>query len=266
MRTGLLSGCRKAVFLVLGVTASGSILAENDISVTPYRPTVSNPAALSEPGWLEVEAGLSRQKQPDGSRQTTLPYLLKYAFSPDFGILLGGDARVRKHDADGSRLSGQGDTLLMLKHRWALGEGDDAPAFGLEWGIQSPTARSGLNSGSGKTDALINGIFSTQIEGNTIDLNLGATRLGAHEAGSSATKWSWAGTLSRSLDERWSIAGELSGTARHGGPPENQALVALGYALSKRVVLDAGLSVGLSDAATDRSYFLGISFLLDKLR
>ncbi len=262
----LRAGSSAAFILLSGLMASGPIYAANEVSVTPYRPTVSNPAALPEPGWLEVETGLNRQKQPDGSRQTSLPYLLKYAFSPDFGILLGGDAHVRKIDANGKHLSGMGDTLLMLKHRWALGEGDDAPALGLEWGIQSPTAKSELNSGSGKTDYLINGIYSTQIEGNTIDLNLGATQLGIHETGSSRTKWTWASTISHPLNENWSIAGELSGTARHGSPPENQALFAVAYNLSKRVVIDAGMSVGLSNAAADHNYFVGVSFLLEKLR
>lgn len=249
---------------ILCIIVSGPLKAAEEASVTPYRPTVSNPAALPAPGWLEVEIGINRQEPGDGSRRTSLPYLLKYAFSPDFGILLGGDGRVAQVDGDGHRLHGRGDTLLMLKHRWQLGEGDDAAALGLEWGVKSPTAKTGL--GSGKTDYVANGIYSAEFTGNSLDLNLGATRLGAIETGTSRSQWSWAASLSRSLDEHWGIAGELSGITRRGAAPENQALFAIGYALSKRVAIDAGIAVGVSHAAADRSLFFGVSFLLEKLR
>jgi hypothetical protein len=252
-----------AMLVIVGGSAGGSAQAEEDASVTPYRPTVSNPAALSAPGWLEMEAGIARQSPGDGSRRTSLPYQMKYAFSPDFGILLGGDARVMQTDAEGNGLRGAGDTQLLLKHRWGLGEGEDAPALGLEWGVKSPTARSGL--GSGKTDYIVNGIYSAELGGNTWDLNLNATRLGAWDEGSGRTQTGWATTLSRPLDARWSIAGELSGTARRGVARETQALFAVGYALSKRVVLDAGFAVGASRAAADRSIFFGVSFLVEKL-
>lgn len=255
---------RLGILGIVGVIASGPIKAEEAASVTPYRPTVSNPAALPAANWLEVEIGVNRQEPGDGSRRTSLPYLLKYAFSPDFGILLGGDGRVVQADGDGNRLRGMGDTLLMLKHRWQLGEADDAAALGLEWGVKSPTAKTGL--GSGKTDYIANGICSAEFSGNALDLNISATRLGASETGTSRTQWGWAASLSRSLDEHWSIAGELSGITRRGRSAENQALFAIGHALSKRVVLDAGIAVGVSRAAADRSLFFGVSFLLEKLR
>lgn len=262
-----LPGYWTAMLWVLGIVggvASGPGKAEVDAGVTPYRPTVSNPATLPAPNWLEVEIGANRQEPGDGGRRTSLPYLLKYAFSPDFGILLGGDGQVAQADGAGNRLRGMGDTQLLLKHRWQLGEGDDAPALGLEWGVKSPTAKTGL--GSGNTDFTANGIYSAEFAGNALDLNIGAARLGASEIGTSRTQWSWAASLARSLDEHWGIAGELSGITRCGTSPENQALFAIGYALSKRVVLDAGIAIGVSRAAADRSLFFGVSFLLENLR
>ena len=253
-----------STFLILGLAPFSSALAEEEVSVTPYRPTVSNPAALSAPGWLEVELGVNQQRPGDGSQQGSLPYLLKYAFTQDFGILLAGEAHRVQSDADGTRLGGLGDTQLLLKHRWGLGDGENDPALGLEWGFKSPTARNGL--GSGKTDYIINGIYSAELAGNTFDLNINATRLGVFDAGTGQTKWGWAATLSHALDERWGIAAELSGAARRGTLPENQALMAVAYTLSKRVVLDFGMAVGVSRAAADRNFFAGVSFLLDKLR
>lgn len=264
MRSKINSGFKQVCSLVLGSVISYSVLAGDEPSVTPYRPTVSNPAALSEPGWLEMEVGYNRQKLSDDSRQGSLPYQLKYAFSEDFGILLGGDALVVQNSVNGERLAGLGDTQFLLKHRWPLASGEDAPALGLEWGVKSPTAKTGI--GSGRTDYLANGIYSATVAGFSLDLNLNATRLGVADPGTGSVRWGWAATLSRALNERWTLAGELSGTARRGTGAENQALFAVSYALNRRVVLDGGFALGLSRAPLDKGIFFGLSVLLEKIR
>src|SRR6476660_6387091 len=99
-----------ALALALTFSALPALAASDDeLSVTPYRPSVSTPAALSAPGWLEVEAGVQRSRADDPQRRDTLPYTLKLAFTPDWGIRIGGDAIVRQLNADGSRVSGAGD-------------------------------------------------------------------------------------------------------------------------------------------------------------
>lgn len=243
-------------------SASETSANESEPSVTPYRPTVSNPAALSEPGWLEVESGLLRTKDGDSKRELNLPYLLKYAYSPDFGVLLGGDAHIWQTDSDDHRLSGSGDTSLLLKHRWALGK-DDGPAFGIEYGITLPTAKTGL--GSGKTDYLVNGIYSTEVAGNSIDLNLNLTRVGSIEPSEGRTQLGYAATVSRPLNDQWGIAAEISGTSRRGIAPTDQFLLATSYAVSRKVVWDAGIAFGLSQASPNWSIFAGVSILLEKL-
>jgi hypothetical protein len=160
-----------ATVAIAALLSNAPVKAEEEPSVTPYRPTVSNPAALPEPGWLDVEIGFN-----------------------------------------------------------------------------------------------LNGIYSTNFGGHTVDLNLNATRLGAIEPGTGRTQWGWATSISRPLNEQWNVAAELSGISRQGAPVENQALFAVGYSLSKRVVLDAGFTRGLSLAAADHSYFFGVSSLLDKIR
>src|SRR5215831_10283165 len=105
----------------------------NDPQVVPYRPTVSTPAQLSAPGWLELEAGgLVANGPASGASRATLPYTLKLAFTPDWGVRIGGDAWVR--DVEGSfqpAVTGGGDTDLVLKRRFAI---SDASAWGLELG------------------------------------------------------------------------------------------------------------------------------------
>lgn len=233
---------------------------EEEVSATPYRPTISNPAALSAPGWLEMEMGMLDIKSADKSRAKTVPYLLKYAFSKDFGVLLGGDSYVVQVDPDRKRTSGYGETTLLFKHRWGLNDQDDA--LGLEWGTKQPTATNGL--GSGSSDSTINGIYSTAIAETTIDFNFGLTRLGAIQQGESRNQWNSAIALSRALNDKWAVAFEIAGIRRSGVPFSSQHMATIAYVVSNRMVLDAGLAKG--NHANDHMVFAGITLLMERLR
>jgi hypothetical protein len=231
--------------------------ADDSPTVTPYRPSVSTPAALSAPGWLEVEAGVQNSRADDPTRRASLPYTLKLAFTPDWGIRIGGDAIVDQVGADGSGLRGGGDTTAVLKRRFAI---DEASAFGLELGAKLPTARAGL--GSGHSDAGVNGIYSSDItEDWHTDINLLGTHIGGVGAGVSHWQKSWAAALSRNLTGQWGVVGELSGTQQTGVARTTQGLVAASYALARAVTLDIGVSRGLSTASGGWSVFSGITFL-----
>ena len=104
----------------------------------PYRPSLSTPAALTVPGWLEIEAGFEHDHAGAVARQDRLPFTLKLAFSEDWGIRLGSDGWVRQRDEGGAREQGYGDTGIVLKRRFAVDERQD---FGLEAGVIFPTAR-----------------------------------------------------------------------------------------------------------------------------
>jgi hypothetical protein len=244
-----------AAILAAGLCAPAQA---DEPEVTPYRPSVANPATLSAPGYFELEAGALRVDDTD-ARRDSLPYLLKYAFTPDWGILLGGDAAVTQRIAD-STLSGRGDTFFVVKHRIPV---DDDTAFGIEAGVKSPTAKDGL--GNGGRDSIVTGIMSTRLGDTGIDLNLGAVRLGAVEEGAGRTQTNWAVSLSHPVVERWSANLEFSGSRQAGTAAASQALFALAYSVSKRIVVDAGMAKGLNGSKPD-SFFAGISMLLGSLK
>jgi hypothetical protein len=228
-------------------------------SATPYRPGAANPAELSAPGWLEGEAGIARSNNGGASFLNDTSWLLKLAFSEDFGVMLGGDARLRQSDPGGV-LSGRGDTSLTFKNRWAV---DDATAFGLEWGAKFPTADDGL--GSGKRDYGFNSIVSRDIGQVRIDANVGATRLGLIEPGLARWQYPWAVALSRPVSEDWSMAIEESGVVRHGAATSTQFMIAASCNVTKRLVLDAGMISGISNAAPRWSAFMGVTWLAARL-
>jgi len=236
---------------------AGMAFGDEGPSVTPYRPSVSTPAALSAPGWMEVEAGVLHARADDPTTRDSLPYTLKLAFTPDWGLRVGGDAFVRQVNLDGSSARGLGDTAIVLKRRFAL---DESRAFGLELGAKAPSAHAGL--GSGHPDYGINGIYSADFASTWhTDINLNATHLGGSDPLASPWQGGWAAALSRSLAEPWGVTGELSGTSQRGASRTRQWLLAGTYAASRSLALDFGSSKGLNAASGSWSFFAGATFL-----
>lgn len=242
-------------------TATDVYAEEREPAATPYRPTVSNPADLSEPGWLEVEFGWQRIKGGADKKRDSFPVLAKLAFTEDWGILVGGELGVRRTDLDDVLYKGGGDTTFTVKRRIPTATEDTA--WGIEAGYKSPTANDTI--GSGKADYILNGIYSTDLSGNHLDLNLGATRVGAIANGEGRILYNWASSVSRNLDEKWGVFGELSGTYQRDMPTLSQFMAGVSYNFSKRIAFDAGASSGLAAASQDWSVFAGVTVLVDKL-
>jgi len=243
--------------LALGlVCAAGAHASEADADITPYRPSVSNPAQLPTPGQLELELGGLHARASAGEHRSALPYLFKLAFDESWGVLLGGEAQVWQKDA-GGRTQGVGDTVAVLKRAWKV---DEATALGLEAGVKLPTAKDAL--GSGKADHSLNGIYSRDLGPLHIDVNLNVARLGRRDdpPGSSRTQLGASASFSTALSDRWGITGEWSGTHRKGDDNGSQVLAALTFSPSKRLTLDAGLARTVHLGPNTTNVFAGAVF------
>lgn len=253
----------------VAIAAAGLFIAlpaaqaeDKEPAATPYRPTVSNPAELSEPGWLELELGWQRIRGGSDIQRDSQPLTAKLAFTDGWGILVGTETGVRRTDLDNNFFTGMGDTTLLLKHRIG-GESEKNGAWGIEAGYKEPTAKDTI--GSGKKDYLVNMIYSVDRLGNRLDLNINGTHIGAINEGEGRTQYGWAAALSRGLDDNWTVFGELSGAYRRATPVTSQFMAGASYNISKRVVVDAGMARGLSSAAQDWSGFAGITVLTARL-
>lgn len=241
-----------ALILVTGIAGA------KEPAAVAYRPTVSNPAELSEPGWLDMEAGWARNTSSSMTRQA-LPYTAKLAFNRDWGVMMAGELYVREDS--GAVVSGRGDTTLTLKHYIATS--DEAHNFGIEAGVNLPTAATGL--GSGKSDWTVNGIYSLDFAENwRLDANAGLTRYGAPENLLDNTSTLYAAALSRNLGA-WTLAGEISRFHQGGDPNSTQWLVAASYAVSPRTVLDAGFSRTRKEGEDLHALFFGVTWLVGKV-
>ena len=253
---------RRPLPLLLLPFAAAALAADDAPSTTPYRPSVSTPAALSAPGWLEIEAGWQHDRIDGGTRRDSVPLTLKLAFDEDWGIRLGNEVWVRQRAGGAERRSGFGDTGFVVKRRFGI---DDDQAFGLEAGVVVPTGRSGIGSGSGKPDYAVNAIYSADFGAWHTDINVLASRLGQADPGAARTQWLFAASLSRQLDDRWGVVGELAGTRQSGAADSRQLLLAASYTLSKRTTLDAGAARGIRPGDSAWSAFAGFTWLATRL-
>lgn len=225
--------------------------------ITPYRPSVSSPAQLPSPRQLELELGILHARTGD-QRRDRLPYQFKLAFSPQWGVLIGGEAFVSNRE-NGERVRGLGDTNLVLKRAFLV---DSATAFGLELGVKVPTARDVI--GSGSADQVVNGIFSRDLGSVHMDTNLNFTRMGRIEDGAGRMQTGLSASFSQPINAQFGVTAELSGTRRSGASSTAQMLLALSYSPTKLLTMDMGVIRGLNSASPDLALFTGLVLPLAK--
>ena len=254
--------CWLAVLATTLFIAPAAQAGEEEPGATPYRPSVSMPAALSAPGWLDMELGWQRTSGGGDKRRESFPVTAKLAFNPDWGIVVGSELQVRRTDQGDTVFTGGGDTTFLVKRRIATA--DEGTAWGIAAGFKSPTAKDTI--GSGKSDAIITGIFSTDFAKKYhFDANLTLTRLGAWGAGEGNVQTGWAATVSRSLNDKWGVFAEPSGTSRSGTKSTGQLLFGASYNVSKRMVLDIAAAKGMNNATPDWQIMFGLTSLLGRL-
>ena len=225
--------------------------------VTPYRPSVSTPAALSAPGWLEIEAGWFSSNGGALPRREALPYTFKLAFTPDWGIRVDGEAIVLVPNEEGRTVAGFGDTTFVLKRRFPV---NNRSAFGLEFQVGTTTAEPLFRTNSGRTDYTVNGIYSVDIgDAYHADFNYSLTRLGAAGPAEGRDQRLWAAALSRTLGARWGIAGEMSGIDQAGVARSGQFLLAASLTPKRSVSWDFGVARGTTAASPAWTLFAGVT-------
>ncbi|MGZ8176259.1 MULTISPECIES: hypothetical protein [Methylobacter] len=98
---------------VAGLFMATGVAGAEEPQVTPYRPTVSNPAVLPVPGMPEIELGGMHSAGGSEQQRDSVPFLAKYAFNSDWGVMVGADLYARAISLeDGIEANGFGDTLL----------------------------------------------------------------------------------------------------------------------------------------------------------
>ncbi|MCU1283659.1 MAG: hypothetical protein JWO13_9 [Acidobacteriales bacterium] len=120
------------LFLVLAFSPGAMAQSSQDpIVANPNRPTVADPADITQFGVAEIEYGFSADRSGQSSDG-----LLKFAFAKDLELRIESNTFI--HDSD-QRLHGIGDTGVGLQWR-VVHQSKRVPTISLLYAAKVPTA------------------------------------------------------------------------------------------------------------------------------
>lgn len=240
------------LFLAATVLLSVPLFADDEISANPNRPTVSNPADITQYGVLELEYGVTATADDQ-----ELGGLIKFAAGHNLEIRID-NVPFQNNSVDS--VSGIGDIGLGFQYRF-LSQSDKRPSMAIAYSLTVPT---GVESE--RYDHQMIYLISKDLGAYHADFNLDFEFLGREGKGGYDTVAAPALAVSRSLGD-FTLAGEISGTSSQNASTTStlSTLWALSYNVSSRFVLDAAVSFGLKGDVPDRTYLAGVTFSIADL-
>jgi len=178
----------------------------NPHDVQPERPTVATHAGTVAPGWLEIEAGVERDRSGSTLSSASTPTLFKLGLASHVQLGLYGSI---VHEPG---TTGLGDVAVGVKWRIL----DDAPLLGdfaVLPAVKFPTGNATKGTGTGTTDASMLLISSHSFGSVSMDLNVGYTRRSGNGSNAPTNATLWTASFG------WPIAGAVGWTAEYYGYP-----------------------------------------------
>lgn len=229
---------RPSIALVATLATIGVVHAAEP-AATPQRPSVSVNTATVPAAGFEMEAGAEVYDGGAG-----LPVLLKYGVTRRTEIELGIDL-VRSADLGSGTLASFGDVAPRVRAR--LIERSDV-SFAVMGSVKLPTAKDGV--GSGHPDIGATAIVSVPLDAFSLDANLWVSALG-RGGSSSLGQIQGVVTLNLPASGPWSGFVEVAGQGTAGQGTGTFLDAGVGYAPTRRTVLDAAVGRGWSHGYPD---------------
>ena len=238
---------------------------KDTIAANPNRPTVSNPAHVTQYGVLELEYGLDHQWPQEGVRQTSSGGLLKFGLLCDIELRWDTKSFLSQTDGTGTHTS-FGDNWLGTEIRFHR-QTTRLPtmAFGYAFKIPSASTENGL--GSGRVDHSFTFGASESVAHFNFDFNFTEFLVGLPTASGFDTNQQLALAFSHAIHGKLQFAGEFYGDTELNPttPGFASSLWAVTYTVIPRLVIDGGFEVGLTTGGPHRHAFLGLTYSIANL-
>src|SRR5215831_17449682 len=150
-------------------TAQCSDTPKDGIVANPNRPTVANPADITQYGVFEVEYGFDHVMGLRQERENNLVGLFKFAATCNLEIRWDTDT-LRRQTVGGVTQSGFGDNALGFQYRFHR-QSKVAPSLSIAYSLEFPSASVEKGLGTGKYDHQIRFLASKDILGVHVDFN-----------------------------------------------------------------------------------------------
>jgi len=229
------------------------------IAANPNRPTVADPADITQYGVLEVEYGFDHTWPAPGTNQTSLGGLLKFAVLCDIEVRWTTTSFLSQTNTSGTA-KGFGDNWLGPQVR-IYKQTSRVPTLAFGYAAKIPSASEQKGLGTGQVDHAFTFLASKDIAGIHFDFNVTHFLLGRNNPGyDHAEQMNLA--FSHVLHKKLGFTGEFYGEtyANPANPEFVSSLWALEYAATPRLVIDGGVEIGLSSGGPHRHAFVGVTY------
>jgi hypothetical protein len=237
----------------------------DSIAANPNRPTVSNPAQVTQYGVLEVEYGLDRQWPQEGVRQTSSGGLLKFGLLCDIELRWNTTSFLSQTDAKDTHAS-FGDNWLGTEIRFHR-QTTRLPTMAFSYAFKIPSASAENGLGTGRVDHSFTFGASESVAHFNFDFNVTEFLVRQPAASSFDTNQQLALAFSHAIHGKLQFAGEFYGDTQLNTttPGFASSLWALTYTVVPRLVIDGGFEVGLTTGGPHRHAFLGLTYSIANL-
>jgi hypothetical protein len=231
------------------------------IVANPNRPTVADPADITQYGVLEVEYGYDHVMGLQRERENNLAGLFKFAATCNLEIRWDTSTFLRQ-TINGETQTGFGDNALGFEYRFHR-QSKLIPTLSIGYSLKFPSASVAKGLGTGKYDHEIRFYASKDILGTHFDFNTAYIFQGRPSAGGTDQFTQMNLAFSHPIYKKLLFTGEFYGNMffNNSDPAFADGLWAFTYAITPRLVVDAGIDHALNSAAPfHRRYFVGVTY------
>ncbi|MCU1305905.1 MAG: hypothetical protein JWN45_600 [Acidobacteriaceae bacterium] len=237
--------------MFLTTTVLGQSGPEDPIIANPNRPTVTDPADITQFGVAEIEYGFSAAKS-----NQSFDGLLKFAFARNFELRIGSNTMF--HDSDHHKM-GVGDTTVGVQWR-IVRQKKAVPTIALAYLTKVPTAP--VTFGSGKFDHEIKALFSKDFGKWHVDTNLGYVFLKRPDSAGYDHLFIPTLAFSHPVKGKWGATAEIWGVTHQNANIRGTTslLAAATYQMRPRLVFDSGMNFGIRGDEAPATFFIGVTY------
>ena len=232
---------------------------------TPNRPTVANPADITQYGVLELEYGWDRLWPERAIQQTSVGGLLKLGMLCDVEFRWNTTSFVSQTDPLGTH-RGFGDNWLGPQIRFYR-QTKRVPTLAFSYVIKLPSARSEHGLGTGRVDHGFTFLASKDINHFHLDFNVTEFLIGRPEVPGFDKSQQVNLAFSRAIHGGLELTGEIYRESRLNQltPSFVSSPWALTYTVLPRLVIDGGFEIGLTAEGAHRHVFVGATYSIANL-
>ena len=259
--------------MLLGsLLSSGALRAQcpgpedGSIVANPNRPTVADPADITQFGVLELEYGYDRANDRSGDRENSLGGLLKFAATCNLEIRWDMGDLINLQGGSGSE-TGTGDNWLGFQYRFHHQQ-KRIPSMAFGYALKFPSASAAKGLGSGRYDHQAKFLASKDIAGVHFDFNASLLIVGRPGLSGYDHSAEFNLAFSHPVYKKLLFTGEFYGDTRlnRDTPSFASGLWAFTYAIKPRLVVDAGLDHGVTNGSpNNQRYFVGFTYSIADL-